>query len=366
MAYGILETVLRVSADDDSEWANQFKNGELEIKNIVPILDLNDEFSEVMLVFDKGTLIVNSQTGTLLQFSYGDSDLEYFNNIEALYVDGLQHFRVLDGIIIDGTYSNMEINDVKKQRNLDRTIEHKLNEKWDSLLDNSDLVQKVIQGYGANEGQSRHEYITDPNTWLINYYGSSKSVWYNKGYTKTVHEILQNASYYPEANDCALISTLEIISYFQTNLTQSQKNTAYNAMKNSSYFSSSNGVYWNDNNNLFKIAVEAIGSPWGTQDTSDDVEDLFGTKTYNYFYDALYNYGPGYISLNQDPYGAHTVTFKGIKQWIVDWTNSFGAYYSYIENFVMINDHWSATSGETYINLEGAGILWYVTNIVPN
>lgn len=363
VSYGILETVSRVIADKDSVWAELFKNGMLDIKQIVPIKDFENNLAEVMLIFEEGYLIVDADNGALIQYSYGAIDAEYFNQSDEIYVDGLEHFSVSNGVIKDGRNENKGIDEVKSKIKKERK-EKQINKKWGIPLDKK-LQKSIIQGYGANEGTSRRNYITNPVTWLTNYYGSGYGIWYSKGYSLSVPEILQSGSSYPESNDCALISTLEIINYYSST-TQTQRNTAYTAMKNSSYFDTVNGVYWNDNNNLFKIAAEAIGSPWSTQSTTDDIEDYVNTNNYDYIYDKLYHYGPGYISMNQAPYGAHTVTFKGVKRYVVDWTTAQGAYYSNFEDFVTINDHWSTTTGDAYLSIQGGNLTWYFTSVVPN
>jgi hypothetical protein len=230
------------------------------------------------------------------------------------------------------------------------------------------LEDIILQGYGANEGTSRNNYITDPVVWLQNYYGSGKGVILNQSYSLTVPEIDQNSSLYPESNDCALVATLEIMGYYQSPaITQAQRNTAYTAMKNSSYFSSSNGVWPNDNNNLFKVAVDAVGSPWNTQNSSDDDEATIVQDPYNLLYTKLQSYGPGYISLNQSPYNNHTVTVKGAFNYSVYWWSPQGAYYSYLESFAKINDHWTSVPGEAYLSLAGWGqSTWYYTFINVN
>jgi hypothetical protein len=101
VAYGVLETVLRVEADKDSEWAHLFKNGKLDIKKIVPILDTDDTLSQVMLVYETGYLIVDADSGNLVQFSYDLVKDEYFSQSDAVYVEGLEHFSSSEGIVND-------------------------------------------------------------------------------------------------------------------------------------------------------------------------------------------------------------------------------------------------------------------------
>lgn len=134
-------------------------------------------------------------------------------------------------------------------------------------------------------------------------------------------------------------------------------------MRNSSYLTS-NGVQWYDNDQLFKAAAEAIGKP--TQKTADDPENYINTNNYDFIYNQLHTYGPGYISMTQDPYGAHNVTFKGVKGYSVSWKNSLGISQFYNEDFVQINDHWSSTPGDAYLSIQGSNVTWYFTNIVVN
>ncbi len=365
VAYGILETVSRIMADRDSEWANLFKNGKLDIKKVVPILDVDDNLAEVMLTYEKGYLIVDAENGTLIQYSYGEVNEDYFNESDKIYVNGLERMSVVNGKVKDGIHKDKDINTVKNEMKKSKiNKKEKLpNKKWEKV--DKDLRKSLIQAYGANEGTSRRNFITDPAVWLSNYYGSGYSIVYNKGYSRNVPEINQDLSQYPEAYDCALISTLEILSYYQSpQITSAQLATAYTAMKNSSYFSSTNGVYWYDNDQLFKIAAESIG--WPTQSTANDPEDYFNTNNYDYIYNKLYQIGPGYLSMTQDPYGAHTVTFKGVKGYIVSWWSPQGAYYSNFEDFVQINDHWATTSGDAYLSIQGGNATWYFTTIVVN
>gem|GEM_PF-3484954 len=316
------------------------------------------------MVFKIGYLIVDADNGTLIKYSYGVVNNDYFNQADGIYTDDLGHFAVANGKVKDGQYSGMSIDNAKAKIKANKQAAKakvKDNKKWGKLdKGRSDLI---IQGYGANEGTSRHNYITDPVTWLQNYYGLGYGVQYVSGYTLNVPEIDQNSSSYPEANDCALVATLEILGYYNGSLTSSQKNTAYSAMKNSSYFSSANGVQWYNNDQIFKIAAESIG--WPTQNTSDDPENYVNTNNYNFIYNQLHTYGPGYISLNQSPYPSHTVTFKGVKHYIVSWQTA-GAYYSNFEDFVQINDHWAVTPGDAYLNIQGGNVTWYFTNIVVN
>jgi hypothetical protein len=363
IAYGILETISRVMADPDSQWAVLFKNGKLDIKQIVPIYDVEDNLAEVMLIYEEGYLIVDAENGALNQYSYGEIDANYFNQSDKIYVSGFEHFAVANGIVRDGSYKGMEISTLKRGVNNPNKIKKQTNTKWGII--NKELRKSLIQSYGSNEGTSRRNYITDPYVWLSNYYGPGYSIVYNTGYSLNVPEINQNSSLYPEANDCAVISTLEILKYYQyPEITSSQLATAYNGMINSSYFSSSNGVYWYNNNELFKVAAESIG--WQTQSTTNDPEDYINTNNYNYIYNKLYQIGPGYISMNQTPYGAHTVTFKGVKKYTVSWWSPQGAYYSNFEDFVQINDHWSITSGDAYLSIQGGNVTWYFTTIVVN
>jgi hypothetical protein len=364
IAFGILETVSRVIVDQDSEWANLFKNGKLDIKKVIPILDVDDNLAEVMLIYEKGYLIVDAENGTIIQYTYGEVNQDYFNKSDKIYVNGSEHMSIIDGNIIDGNYKDKDFNAIKNElKKMTIKKDKSPNKKWDKM--DKELRKSLIQGYGANEGNSRRNFITDPAAWLSNYYGSGYSIVYNKGYSRNVAEINQDLSQYPEANVCALISTLEILSYYQSpQITSTQLATAYTAMKNSSYFSSSNGVYWNDNDQLFKIASQSIG--WPTQSTADDPEDYVNTNNYNYIYNKLYQIGPGYLSMTQAPYGAHTVTFKGVKSYIVSWWSAQGAYYSNFEDFVTINDHWATTSGDAYLSIQGGNATWYFTTIVPN
>ncbi|MFD0673017.1 hypothetical protein [Cohnella sp. GCM10027633] len=364
VAYGILDTVLRVIADKDSEWANLFKNGKLDIKKIVPILDTDDNLSEVMLVYGTGYIIVDADSGNIVQYSYGQVDEEYFAKNDAVYVEGIEHFSVTNGIVDDGNKQGKNIDEVKAEaKKIVKTKKETSNYKWKKL--DKIMEDTVLQGYGANEGTSRNNYITDPVVWLQNYYGSGKGVILNDQYSLTVPELDQNSSTYSGSNDCALVATLEIMGYYQyPAITQTQRNTAYNAMKNSSYYSSSSGVWYNDNNNIFKIAVDAVGNPWNTQNSSND-DELFAVQDpYNTLKNKLQTYGPGYISLDQSPYNNHTLTIKGVQNYSVYWWSAQGAYYSYIENFAIINDHWSVTPTTAYISLAGTGqSTWYYTFI---
>ncbi|WP_256759852.1 hypothetical protein [Cohnella sp. WQ 127256] len=366
VAYGVLETVLRVMADKDSEWADLFKNGKLDIKKIVPILDTDDNLSQVMLGYETGYLIVDADNGNLIQFSYGLLDDEYFAESDAVYVDGIEHFSSNNGVVKDGSKEGKKIEEVKTEAKKLGEIKRESipNKKWELDME---LRDSVLQGYGSNEGTSRNNYITDPVVWLTNYYGSGKGVVLNQQYSLNVPEIDQNS--YSGANNCALVATLEIMGYYQyPAITQTQRNTAYTAMKNSSLYSSGSGVLPWDNNNLFKVAVDAVGSPWNVQNSSDDDEATVVQDPYNLLYNKLQTYGPGYISLNQVPYTNHTVTIKGVQDYSVYWWTAQGAYYSYLESFAMINDHWTANTPTTaYLSLAGWGqSTWYYTFINVN
>ena len=330
-------------------------------------MDIDDNLAEVMLVFDLGYLIVDANSGNLIQYSYGAVNDASLTQSDAVYVDGLEHFSSANGIVNDGEEKGKRIDEVKaKLKELGKPKRDKaLNKKWNKLDKPSE--DAILQGYGANEGTSRNNYITDPVVWLQHYYGSQYGVVLNKQYSLNVPEIDQNSSLYTETNDCALVATLEIMQYYQAPaITQTQKNTAYNAMKNSSYYSSS-GVNFNNNNNIFKVAVDAVGSPWNVQNSSDDDEATVVQDPFNLIYTKLQTYGPGYLSLNQSPYLNHTVTIKGALNYSVYWWSPQGAYYSYLESFAKINDHWTVTSTDAYLSLAGWGqSTWYYTFVKVN
>ncbi|AIQ62481.1 hypothetical protein PSTEL_04560 [Paenibacillus stellifer] len=166
------------------------------------------------------------------------------------------------------------------------------------------------------------------------------------------------------ANDCAVVATLEIMGYKWGSLTNTQKRTAYNAIVNSSYFSSSSGVGYDKNDQIFKVGSEAIGKP--TQVTSDDPEKFTNVNNYSTLKSYLQSYGPYYLSFNQNPYGSHTVTVKGIRKYNLTINYTTGGSDNYSEGFIAINDHWQSDGVDAFMNIDGLSITTYLTAIVAN
>ncbi|QNU66269.1 hypothetical protein EHE19_015490 [Ruminiclostridium herbifermentans] len=364
VSYGLIESLVTMQGNPDCPWQQQLEDGDFCIKKIVPLYDLDDNLSQTMIIYNDGSMIVDSDSGEVIQYSFGEVDTEYFNENDRCYVDGLSHFSVLGNKVKDGIYKGKDIDKVKnghnkKQKNRDK----KESNRWGTLSD--DQKEQIISGFrcGNNEGNPTGDYITDPVTWIKNFEKKQGTTWgdvkYEKGYTKTCPEILQESSDYPHYMDCALISTLEIMGYYWS-LTASEKRLAYNSMANSSYYSMDTGVDFDDNDQIFKIAAEVIGKP--TQKTSDDPETFFSNMNYSFFENTLKNYGPFYISLYQEPYGSHTVTAKGVIRYST--VNRYNATFNY--DFALINDHWSKTSGSTYLSITYGNNTWYATAIKVN
>lgn len=371
VVYGIFEAVSLLNADPESPWISDFKEGKFKLKKVVPVYNLNEQLSEVMVIFNKGYVIVDPLDGELIQFSYGVNE-SYFDDKTALYNINFDHFALdSEGSVVDGNLKGKKIDEIKEKYK-NKTVKKKeqtteINKKWGSFSENE--KKSIIKNFdpaGANEGTSIYNYITDPKLWLLRWYPNT---WNNisdltvtelYSYSRYVPEILQ-ADWGPKGNDCAPVATLEILGYYWS-LTSTQKRTAYDTMVNSSYFvQPDGGVYpWN-NDQLFKIAAESINKP--IQQTSDDPEDW--SPSYADMKSYLKNNGPGYLSMNQEPYYDHTLTAKGVKEFKTTFKDEFYIQRTYYDNFIKVNDHWSVTSGDTYVKYRNTSD-WYYVSIVKN
>lgn len=378
-AYGIVDAVSILASDPDSPWGQQFKAGTLRVNKIVPIYDLDGIVSETMIVFNTGYLIAEANNGEVLQYSYGDVDPSYYDNADRIYEYNYKHFASKNDTAVDSDFKGKKINQIKKE--VAPEEKSKLKDKTKRY---GDLTQKskdfVFKGFfaGSNEGNSTQDIITNPPTWMINFFnlGSSQvSSWSAPlvdSYYLTAPNINQDnlkskfltSSDTDYANDCAVVATLEIMGNKWGSLTNTQKRTAYNAIVSSSYFNSSSGVGYDKNDQIFKVGSEAIGKP--TQVTSDDPEKFTNVNNYSTLKSYLQSYGPYYLSFNQNPYGSHTVTVKGIRKYNLTINYTTGGSDNYSEGFIAINDHWQSDGVDAFMNIDGLSITTYLTAIVAN
>jgi hypothetical protein len=371
--YGVLESVSFLSSgssEESAHWKQQFENGTYRVTKVVPIYDLQGNLAEVMVIINDGYVITDALSGEVVQMGFSGVDPSYFEDKAAIYVHGLEHYSVNDaGVVVDGSQKGKSIAEVKQKLvSKMKQSDKKVNKKWGSLK--GEAKQKVWKDFlaGANEGTSESNYITDPQLWLLRWYPYNNDGIKNLSVTETysyslyVPEILQS-NWGPKENDCAVISTLEIMGYHWS-LTSTQRTTAYNAMINSSYFvQPDGGVYPWDNDQLFKVGAESIGKP--TQQTSDDPEDY--SPAYSDIKTYLQTYGPGYLSMgyNDDPYVDHTVTVKGVREFKTTFTDKLYINRTYYDNFLRINDHWSVTSSDAYVKYRDDA-TWYYVAVVKN
>ncbi|MEK3746494.1 hypothetical protein NST23_27855 [Brevibacillus sp. FSL K6-0770] len=354
-AQALMESMVISAVDTESPWAEQIKKGIFKVKKIIPVHDLEDRLSEVLVIFTEGFVIVDSDSGELLQFSFEKIDSSYFDNNKTLYSNQFQHFSVNhDGVVIEGKDKGKSIDELKRENNSEPNKKRIINttqmqNKWENTTE--DTLDSLFSTFlsGANEGYDG-DYITDPGVWLKKYLE-------NDGYTNVkVSEEYSQSYYVPDINqddspwdnydnDCALISTLEIMNY-HSNLSSSNKKKAYDAMIKSKYFvKPDNGVYPWDNANLYKIAANAVGD--SSQSTSDDEEIV--TPDYDDIKNYLDSDGPGYYSMDSKPYYDHTVTVKGAKEYEATFRDSNDTRHVWTYEFLRINDHWGATSKDAYI-----------------
>ncbi|ARU62751.1 hypothetical protein CBW65_18590 [Tumebacillus avium] len=371
-AIGILESVSMVAAkgEESADWHQRFAEGRFQVERVVPIYNLLGELAEVMVVINDGCVITDVATGEVVQVSFSGVDKAYLEDKAALYVHGLEHFAVDEaGNVVEGNKKGQKIQTVKqKHAGKVQKVQKKVNKKWGQLAkENKERILDAFNPAGLNEGNSDSDYITDPNLWLLRYYPNNHNVLRDLSvtqlysYSRYVPEILQS-SWNTKENDCAVISSLEIMGYYWS-LTSTQKTAAYNAMINSSYFEQpDDGVYpWN-NDALFKAGADSIGK---TQQTSDDPEDY--SPSYSDIKSYLLNHGPGYLSFgyNDQPYVDHTVTVKGVKEFKTTYTDTLYIKRNFYDNFLMINDHWDYTSSDAYVRYRDDE-TWYYVSIVKN
>ncbi|MZQ85949.1 hypothetical protein GQF01_27995 [Paenibacillus sp. 5J-6] len=369
VAYGLLETVGLVSKYSSNAFSTAFKNGTLALKNTIPIYDLNDAVSEIMVVFNEGYVIVDAENGELVQYSFDAPNMEYLLKSEKLYEVSHGHFSVVSNEVQDGQFKKLNIQEVKKKANSNtvKKVKEK-NKKWGQL--NKTDVKNIFDGWyaGNNEGTSRNNTITNEYAWMSNYYGGTNfTATYTNGYSLNVPNINQDNGYsYMSSlgNDCAIVSTLEIMKYKFPTMTDANRQTAYNAIVASSYFSEANGgVGPTNNDQIFKVGAESIGKP--VQSTSDDPEQYMNTNNFNFVLSWLQSYGPFYWSMTQAPYGSHTVTVKGVDQFSYSFIKG-GYNYTGIDSFMAINDHWQASGTTAYLNIPGLSAYTYATAIIVN
>ncbi|RUT35851.1 hypothetical protein EJP77_02255 [Paenibacillus zeisoli] len=375
----IINVMTLVNAGSGEEWTNEIKQGKFKVKRVVPVYDLDNQLIEAMVTFKNGGyVIVDIASGQLKQFSYGAINDSYLVENDLLYVNGQEHFGVKDNKVVDGNKKGFELATVKEEykrnkKNLnnqsyvsDNSIISTLDEKT-----KQEIAESFLTG-STNDG-STSSYITEPITFYKKYWAIR-----NKTVTSlaTVENIILNV---PElnqsnlpfitesySNDCAIVATIEIMSYYYPSLTNAQKKIAYNAMINSTYFNKpDNGVMFNDNNQLFKVAVESL--KLGNQDTSDDEENYFFADGYDNIRRMLVNYGPIYLSLNQDPYPNHTLTVKGILKYDATVTdNTTLVKTSGTTSFIRVNDHWAVTATDAFMYIPSLGNTPYWTAIKKN
>ncbi|MWC26979.1 hypothetical protein [Paenibacillus sp. MMS18-CY102] len=378
VAYGLIDAVSIIGSEPDSVWAQQFKTGSMRVNQVVPIYDLDGNLSETMVVFDHGYIISEASNGEIIQFSFGDIDPTYFDGADRVYSHNNDHFAVKNNTAIDSNYKGKHLDEIKKE--VSPKEKSKLKEKPKRFGQLSKKSKDFIfNGFvtGANEGNSTQDIITSPPAWMINFFQLSSSV-VSSWSAPLVDSYFLNASNINQsnlksnfltstdtdyANDCAVMSTLEIMGYKWGALTNAQKRTAYNAIVGSSYFSSS-GVGYDKNDQIFKVGSEAIGK--ATQQTSDDPEKYLNINNYSTLKSYLQNYGPYYLSFNQNPYGAHTVTVKGTRQYNLTINYTTGGHDNYSEGFIQINDHWQPNGVDAFMNIDGLSITTYLTAIVAN
>lgn len=369
-SYAIIETMSLMIAEEDSPWSKAFKKGKLEIQRIVPIFDLEENLTETMIVFNEGYISIDATTNTVNRYSYGQVDLSYFDQSDKVYINNFEYFAVdEDGNIEDGRNKGKNISEIKEQKNTKKDNSQREN-KWGSL--SNEEIDSLLEGFltGANEGDSKENFITDPQLWLLRWYPNNNSnitnlsVTLYDSYSKSLPEINQNASNWPYAGDCAVISTLELFRYFWGITDSTVQKKAYNAMINSEYFQKpDNGVYWYNNDDLFKIGAEAIGKP--TQSTSDDPAWRY-MPSYSTFKSEIQSYGPGYLSFNDEPYGAHTVIVKGVAKYKTTFKDQYYIDRTYYDEFIRINDHWAITSSDAFMHVGSENATWYYQSIKPN
>lgn len=369
-AYALLESTFLKVGDNESPWVDSFKGKKFKIKSAVPIYGLEENIKELMYIFDNGYIILDAEYGDVIQYSYGKVDMDYINKNYKIYIYNSEHFAVdKNGYIIDGSKKGNNINNVKRNYSNEEVKKTNFKNKWGDL--NEDDVNFILDYYttGANEGTSLEDLITSPSIWLENWYertnpnATNLSISQIDSYTRYLPEINQSYYEWSYVNDCAVISTLELFRYFWNITDLSTQRVAYNAIIASDYYMKpDNGVMWYHNDNIFKVGAEAIGKP--IQSTSDDPAWELN-PTYNEFKNGLINYGPGYLSFNDDPYGAHTVVVKGVKKYKTSfYLNTF--LFEEIDEFIQINDHWAITSSDAYMNLASQNGTWYYQPIKPN
>ncbi|WP_053377944.1 hypothetical protein [Paenibacillus sp. FJAT-27812] len=374
----ILNVMTLINVGSGEEWSNEIKQGKFKVTKVVPVYNLDNQLIEAMVTFKNGGYVtVDIASGQLKQFSYGAISESYLEENDALYVDGQEHFSIKDNKVVDGNKKGSELSTLKEEYKRNK---NKLdNESYVSDISiistmDENTKQEIAASFltgATNDGKA--SLITEPITWYKNYWAIRNSTVTSLA---TVDNYILNVPEYDQsnlpfvtesyANDCAIVATIEIMGYYYPSLTNAQRKTAYNAMIASSYFiKPDKGVMFNDNNQLFKVAVESLGL--GTQNTSDDNEEYWFADNYDNIKKLLVDYGPIYLSLNQDPYPNHTLTVKGILKYSVTITDNLTLNKTTgTTSFIRVNDHWAATSTDAFMYIPTLGNTPYYTAIKKN